>query len=345
MLDVQFGQVSDFGKVRKNNEDAMGSFIPTSRRQARSHGFLFAVCDGVGGMDFGEVASATAVKTLTEEFPKAQAGTMLTTLLPRLIETANSAVHDCSLKPEYQGRKMATTLVCCALRYNQAVVSHVGDSRCYLVRNKVARQITQDHTWVNEQRKMGLISASEMATSDARHVILRSLGKEMFVAPDTTALTLLAGDVLILCTDGLHDEIDEKEMDRLARQEDRRDCPRVGGPRRRGGRQRQHHRAGHPRALGRAGGDVPRAALPDARLRLFLARINKNSYGTLTLFAPFPDTVESISTMECAARWVFTTASRPVPRSITTALKSRSPAAAWPPSTAPPTRATTARWR
>jgi protein phosphatase len=212
MLDVQFGQVSDFGKVRKNNEDAMGSFLPTSRRQARSHGFLFAVCDGVGGMDFGEVASATAVKSLIEEFPKAPSGTMLTTLLPRLIETANSAVHDCSLKPEYQGRKMATTLVCCALRYNQAVVSHVGDSRCYLVRNKAARQITQDHTWVNEQRKMGLISASEMATSDARHVILRSLGKEMFVAPDTTALTLLADDVLILCTDGLHDEMDEKEM-------------------------------------------------------------------------------------------------------------------------------------
>ena len=55
MLDVQFGQVSDFGKVRTNNEDAMGSFIPTSRRQARSHGYLFAVADGVGGMDFGEV--------------------------------------------------------------------------------------------------------------------------------------------------------------------------------------------------------------------------------------------------------------------------------------------------
>ncbi len=159
MLDVQFGQASDFGKVRTNNEDAMGSFIPTSRRQARSHGYLFAVADGVGGMDFGEVASATAVKTLTEEFAKAQAGTMLTTLMPRLIEMANAAVHDCSLKPEYQGRKMATTLVACALRYDQAVVSHVGDSRCYLVRNGVARQVTQDHTWVNEQSKMGLISA------------------------------------------------------------------------------------------------------------------------------------------------------------------------------------------
>jgi protein phosphatase len=212
MLDVQFGQVSDFGKVRTNNEDAMGSFIPTSRRQARSHGYLFAVADGVGGMDYGEVASATAVKTLIEEFPKAPSATMLTTLMPRLIEQANAAVHDCSLKPEYQGRKMATTLVACALRYNQAVVSHVGDSRCYLIRNGAARQVTQDHTWVNEQRKMGLITAQEAAESDSRHVLIRSVGKEMFVSPDTTALTLLAGDVLVLCTDGLHDEMDEEEM-------------------------------------------------------------------------------------------------------------------------------------
>ena len=60
MLDVQFGQASDPGKVRTNNEDSMGSFIPSSRQQARSHGYLFAVADGVGGMDLGEVASATA---------------------------------------------------------------------------------------------------------------------------------------------------------------------------------------------------------------------------------------------------------------------------------------------
>jgi serine/threonine protein phosphatase PrpC len=88
----------------------------------------------------------------------------------------------------------------------------VGDSRCYLVRNGAARQVTQDHTWVNEQRKMGLITARKRPTSDSRHVLIRSLGKEMFVSPDTTALTLLAGDVLVLCTDGLHDEMDEKEM-------------------------------------------------------------------------------------------------------------------------------------
>jgi protein phosphatase len=212
MLDVQFGQVSDFGKVRTNNEDAMGSFIPSARRQARSHGYLFAVADGVGGMDFGEVASATAVKVLTEEFPKAPSGTMLTSLLPRLIQEANSAVHDCSLMPEYQGRKMATTLVACALRHDQAVVSHVGDSRCYLIRNGVAKQVTQDHTWVNEQRKMGLLTAQEAVESESRHVLIRSVGKEMFVSPDTTVLTLLAGDLLVLCTDGLHDELSEREM-------------------------------------------------------------------------------------------------------------------------------------
>ena len=214
MLDVQFGQASDFGKVRTNNEDAMGSFIPASRHQARSHGFLFAVADGVGGYDLGEVASATAVKVLTGEFAKAQAGTMLISLLPRLIQHANAAVHDCTLAQEYRGKRMATTLVACALRYDQAIVSHVGASRCYLVRNGKTSQ--------------GLISAAEMADSDSRHVLIRSLGPEMFVSPDTTALTLLAGDVLVLCTDGLHDEMSEaaiaeivsqnKKIDEIARE-------------------------------------------------------------------------------------------------------------------------------
>ncbi|HLZ08532.1 MAG TPA: hypothetical protein VKT80_08095, partial [Chloroflexota bacterium] len=116
----------------------------------------------------------------------------------------------------------------CALRYDQAIVSHVGDSRCYLVRDGKARQITQDHTLVNEQRKMGLISADEIAESDSRHVLIRSLGPEMFVSPDTSALTLLPGDLLVLSTDGLHDEMKEpmiaeivsqkKGMDEIARE-------------------------------------------------------------------------------------------------------------------------------
>jgi protein phosphatase len=228
MLEVQFGQASDPGKVRTNNEDSMGSFIPSSRQQARSHGYLFAVADGVGGMDLGEVASSTAISVLTEEFGKAQGGAMLISLLPRLITFANAAVHDRTLVPEFRGKKMATTLVACAMRHDQAIVSHVGDSRCYLVRDGRARQITQDHTWVNEQKKLGLISERDIAVSDARHVLIRSLGPEMFVSPDTTALTMLPGDTLVLCTDGLHDEMTDstiaeivsqsKSVDELARE-------------------------------------------------------------------------------------------------------------------------------
>jgi PPM family protein phosphatase len=196
----------------------MGSFIPASRHQARSHGYLFVVADGVGGLDLGEVASATAIQVMTEEFARAQSGTMLISLLPRLIQHANAAVHDHTLEPQYRGKKMATTLVACAMRYEQAVVSHVGDSRCYLVRNGKARQVTQDHTLVNEQRKLGLISASEIAESGSRHLLIKSLGPEMFVSPDTTAVTLQAGDTLVLCTDGLHDETPEETIAAIASQ-------------------------------------------------------------------------------------------------------------------------------
>lgn len=212
MLEVQFGQASDFGKVRANNEDAMGCFIPASRRQNRSHGYLFAIADGVGGLDLGEVAAGKAISVLTEEFSRAQAGALLSALVPRLIQQANTAVHDCTLEPQYEGKKMATTVVACALRYDQAVVSHVGDSRCYLVRGGRPRLITQDHTWVNEQKKIGLISAAEIPNSDARHALIRSLGPEMFVSPDTTTLTLLPGDTFVLCTDGIHDEMEDSEI-------------------------------------------------------------------------------------------------------------------------------------
>lgn len=218
MLDVLFGQATDPGKIRTNNEDSVASFLPNSRQQARSLGYLFTLADGVGGLDLGEIASATAVQAVTEGFRKAQEGTMLISLLPRLLQHANAAVHDAGLDPERRGKKMATTIVACALRYDQAVISNVGDSRCYLVRNGEARILSTDHTWVNEQRKLGLISAQEMAESESRHVLIRSLGPEMFVSPDTVAVTVLAGDVLMLCSDGLYGGLGNSEIARICSQ-------------------------------------------------------------------------------------------------------------------------------
>lgn len=212
MLDVIFGQSSNPGKVRENNEDAMSVFVPISRQQARSHGWMFVVADGVGGMDLGEVASAKAVEVMSEGFAQAQDGTSLLSLLPRLIQHANAAVHDEGLTSERRGKHMATTIVSCALRYDQAYIANVGDSRCYLVRDRQATVLTHDHTWVAEQRKLGLLSAEEAASSESRHVLTRSLGPELFVSADTTSITLRPRDVLVLCTDGLHGSLDNKEM-------------------------------------------------------------------------------------------------------------------------------------
>lgn len=219
MLDVVFGQASDPGRVRPHNEDAVGCFIPRSRQESRSRGWMFVVADGVGGLDLGEVASAKAIEVMIEEFAHTAEGTSLPSLLPSLIQHANSAVHDEGLHPDRRGRHMATTVVACVLRHDQAVIVHVGDSRCYQVRDGKAIQLTRDHTWVAEQRKLGLISAAEAERSESRHVLTRSLGPELFVTPDTSSVSLKAGDVLVLCTDGLYGGLYPEDIARIASQD------------------------------------------------------------------------------------------------------------------------------
>ena len=102
-------------RSRQNSDEQRrrhGIVHPQSRHQARSHGYLFVVADGVGGLDLGEIASSTAVSVLIQEFEKAQGGAMLISLLPRLVQHANAAVHDRTLAPEFRGKKMATTAGC-----------------------------------------------------------------------------------------------------------------------------------------------------------------------------------------------------------------------------------------
>jgi len=218
MLDVVFGQASDAGRVRPHNEDSAVAFAPRSRQESRSRGWLFAVADGVGGLDLGEVASAKAMQVMVEGFGQAPEGTSLATLLTRLIQHANAAVHDEGLLPERRGRHMATTVVSCALRHDQAVIAHVGDSRCYQVRDGNATLLTRDHTWVTEQRKLGLITAAEAEQSEKRHVLTRSLGPELFVTVETGSIAMKRGDVFVLCTDGLYGAMYPEDIARIASQ-------------------------------------------------------------------------------------------------------------------------------
>ncbi len=216
MLEIHYGEASHPGKIRPNNEDAVGSYIPPTRSQVRSHGYLFALADGVGSSDHGEVAAATAISVVLRDFAKAQEDAMLSTLLPYLMQQANSAIYHRMLSPRYLNKKMATTLLLCALRYDQAIVSHVGDSRCYLIRGGRPRLITQDHTVLNEQKRNGVLSPRQVEEMEDNQELARSLGPDILVTADTAVFNLMAGDVLVLCTDGLHRVLTDSEIAAVA---------------------------------------------------------------------------------------------------------------------------------
>jgi serine/threonine protein phosphatase PrpC len=218
MLEIDFGQATHPGKLRANNEDATGLFVPRSRQEARARGWLFVLADGVGGLEMGEVASARTVQVITEGFAESPENTSLLGLLPRLIQHANAAVHDEGFARERRGRLMASTVVACAIRHDQAYVAHVGDSRCYHIRGSAITAVTTDHTVAGEQSRQGLISSEEAEDSETRHVLSRALGPELYVTADSTSVTLRAGDFLVLCCDGVYAGVDPSEMVRILAQ-------------------------------------------------------------------------------------------------------------------------------
>ncbi len=211
-LDLEFAQLSDRGRVREQNEDYLGHVLPLTPAQARTHGWLFALADGVGGQERGEVASRSAVESILAGFRQAPAEEPPATLLARLVQAANTRVYDLGRAAGPGGVSMATTLVAGVLRYDQATVVHVGDSRCYLVRRGHATPLTRDHTVAGEQVSMGVLSAGEAADSPTRHLLSRSLGNDLFVSAEINAHAVRPEDVLLLCSDGLHGEVTASEM-------------------------------------------------------------------------------------------------------------------------------------
>jgi PPM family protein phosphatase len=214
-LDLDFAELSDCGRVRDHNEDALGHVVPRTAADARSHGWLFALADGVGGQEQGEVASRAAVDSVIAGFRRAPAGESHVTLLPRLVQAANTQVFEAGHAGDPEGAGMATTLVLCALRFDRAVVAHVGDSRCYLVRHGNAQALTRDHTMAEEQLLSGAQRNRSAAKAAMGHILSRSLGSDLFVSPDVTEHLLLPGDVLVLCSDGLHGAVPLPEMAKI----------------------------------------------------------------------------------------------------------------------------------
>jgi protein phosphatase len=211
MLDLEHAALSDKGRVRSNNEDAVGHVAPSSAAMVQSQGWFFCMADGMGGHDKGEVAAQLAVSTAVEGFRHIPKGVMHVSLLPRLVQAANAAVYDAG-QSQTPGARMGCTFVACALRFDSAVISHVGDSRCYLMRSGTLTQLTHDHTMANEQVRLGILTSEDAGSGDGRHLLTRALGSELFVAADTITVNILPGDVLMLSTDGLHGYVSEDQI-------------------------------------------------------------------------------------------------------------------------------------
>lgn len=193
-LKLEAAGLTDVGCKRSNNEDNFGYDLDSQ---------LFVVCDGMGGMAAGEVASSTAVNQLLQFFK--DHATSAATIEERLYQSivhANQQVRALS-----QGNDalygMGTTLVTACLDGRKIVIGNVGDSRAYFLRDGGCVQITQDHSYLAEQVRNGVISANDADTSPLQSLITRAIGTAESVEPDFFSAALEPGDIVLLTTDGL----------------------------------------------------------------------------------------------------------------------------------------------
>lgn len=211
-MDLTYAELSSPGPARENNEDFVGFWQPDSVEEKRQRGAVAILCDGVGGQNYGEVASRLAVETGLKTFREAKPGNAATDLIIATINAANVAVYDKGQTLAQAGGRMATTMAVALFRNNQVAVGNVGDSRVYLVRKTDVKQLTTDHSYVGMQRKFGLISEQEAKTSDQRSLLTRSVGQEPVTRVDADEVQVFKGDRVVLCSDGLHAHVADTEI-------------------------------------------------------------------------------------------------------------------------------------
>ena len=188
--------ITDPGRTRRHNEDAYVIEPP-----------LFAIADGMGGAQAGEVASRLATAALKE----ADANGGGEQRIADLIQEANRRVYDrSSSDPNTSG--MGTTITVALVEGDYVSFGHVGDSRAYLIRNAQMEQLTEDHSLVNELLKTGKLSREEAETHPQRSVITRALGTDPDVDVDTFSVQAETGDLFLLCSDGLTDMVSEESI-------------------------------------------------------------------------------------------------------------------------------------
>jgi serine/threonine protein phosphatase PrpC len=212
-LSIKVAGLTDKGKARLNNEDAVCIDANLG---------LLIVADGMGGHQSGEVASRMAVSSIHTHLAQlVQSGTAVETTAPRLsidtnrlgfcFKVANESIFTAAPR-DSQERGMGTTCTAALISNGILSIAHIGDSRCYLIRNGVLEQLTQDHSLVMEQVRQGLISKDDEIVKTHQNILTRSLGTEPEVMVDLEERPLFEGDVLLLCSDGLDKEVTEDQL-------------------------------------------------------------------------------------------------------------------------------------
>lgn len=191
---MRWAQTSDIGLVRASNEDSLCISPKTG---------LFAVADGMGGHQAGEVASSMALRLLERELGRRLSGGVPPgEALADSIKEANSAIYELSGRnPEWAG--MGTTVTACLKQGEELHVAQVGDSRAYLIRDGVIARLTEDHSLVQEMVKSGGITEEQAFSHPRRNVLTRAVGTEMSLEVDLYRFQAVPGDLILVCTDGL----------------------------------------------------------------------------------------------------------------------------------------------
>ena len=199
---------TDVGQKRKMNQD----YVFVSQEPVGNLPNLFAVADGMGGHNAGDYASAHAVQTLVSQI-QADADFNPIKVIRHAIEAANTEIIDQAQRDEGL-RGMGTTMVVATIVGNYAYVANVGDSRMYVV-DKQIRQVTKDHSLVQEMVRMGEITAEQARNHPDKNIITRALGAERVVDVDFFDMRLEPGSTLLMCSDGLSNMVEDRKMEEI----------------------------------------------------------------------------------------------------------------------------------
>ncbi len=211
---VSVGAKTDIGRQRENNEDKYEFYIPEDPRQLANRGLIFVVCDGMGGHEAGQIAAELATKTFIDAYLNHSSEDPETAAAAAVV-AANRVVLDVGRSiPAY--RNLGCTLSALMLIQDDALVAHVGDSRILRLRGGELAQLSDEHTWVEEQVRAGVIDRETAENHKYRHMLTRAIGAETTIQPQVDRFELYAGDTFVLCSDGLTNHTDEFDILRLA---------------------------------------------------------------------------------------------------------------------------------